>query len=47
MCKYGDFFLKLEVAEKFGVYNVVPFSAYNIVRLEGTNPSNPLSPSAG
>jgi hypothetical protein len=41
MCKYGDFFLKLEIAEKFGVYNVVPFSAYNIVRLEGTNPSNP------
>lgn len=41
MCKYGDFFLKLEVAEKYGVYNVVPFSAYNIVRLEGTNPTNP------
>jgi len=41
MCKYGDFFLKLEVAEKYGVYNVIPFSAYNIVRLEGTNPSNP------
>ena len=41
MCKYGDFFLKLEIAEKFGVYNVIPFSAYNIVRLEGTNPSNP------
>lgn len=41
MCKYGDFFLKLEVAEKYGVYNVIPFSAYNIVRLEGTNPTNP------
>jgi len=41
MCKYGDFFLKLEIAEKYGVYNVIPFSAYNIVRLEGTNPSNP------
>ena len=41
MCKYGDFFLKLEIAEKFGVYNVIPFSAYNIVRLEGTNPHNP------
>ena len=24
MCKYGDFFLKLEIAEKFGVYNVIP-----------------------
>jgi len=41
MCKYGDFYLKLEIAEKFGVYNVIPFSAYNIVRLEGTNPNNP------
>jgi hypothetical protein len=41
MCKYGDFYLKLEVSEKYGVYNVIPFSAYNIVRLEGTNPKNP------
>ena len=41
MCKYGDFFLKLEIAEKFGVYNVIPYTAYNIVRKEGTNPDNP------
>ena len=41
MCKYGDFFLKLEIAEKFGVYNVIPFSAYTIIREEGTNPKNP------
>jgi len=41
MCKYGDFYLKLEIAEKFGVYNVIPFSAYNIIRQEGYNPSNP------
>lgn len=41
MCKYGDFFLKLEVAEEYGVYNVIPFSAYNIIRLEGQNPNNP------
>lgn len=26
MCKYGDFFLKLEVSEKFGVYNVLPYT---------------------
>tara|TARA_R110001592_G_scaffold19281_2_gene79359 strand:+ start:1232 stop:3136 length:1905 start_codon:yes stop_codon:yes gene_type:complete len=37
MCKYGDFFLKLEIADKFGVYNVIPYTAYNIVREEGTN----------
>ena len=41
MCKYGDFFLKLDIAEKFGVYNVIPYTAYNIVRLEGMNPDNP------
>jgi hypothetical protein len=41
MCKYGDFFLKLEIAENYGVYNVIPFSSYNIVREEGYNPSNP------
>jgi len=41
MCKYGDFYLKLEIAEKYGVYNVIPFSAYNIIRQEGYNPTNP------
>ena len=41
MCKYGDFFLKLEVAEKFGVYNVIPYTAYHIEREEGYNPENP------
>ena len=25
MCKYGDFYLKLEISEKYGVYNVIPF----------------------
>ena len=41
MCKYGDFFLKLEIAETFGVYNVIPYTAYHIERLEGNNPDNP------
>jgi len=41
MCKYGDFFLKLEVAEKFGVYNVLPYTVYHMVREEGTDPENP------
>jgi len=41
MAKYGDFYLKLEIAEKYGVYNVIPFSAYNIIREEGFNPHNP------
>jgi hypothetical protein len=41
MCKYGDFYLKLEIAERFGVYNVIPFSAFNIIREEGMDPKNP------
>ena len=41
MCKYGDFFLKLEIAEKFGVYNVIPYNAFHIERLEGSDPDNP------
>ena len=41
MCKYGDFFLKLEIAEKFGVYNVLPYTVYHIARLEGHDPENP------
>ena len=41
MCKYGDFFLKLEVAEKFGVYNVIPYSAFQMIREEGMDPENP------
>ncbi len=41
MCKYGDFFLKLEIAEKFGVYNVIPYTAFHIERQEGFNEENP------
>ena len=41
MLKYGDFYLKLEISEKFGIYNVVPFSSYTILRVEGGDPKNP------
>jgi len=41
MCKYGDFFLKLEIAEKFGVYNVLPYTVYNVSRHEGHDPEAP------
>ena len=43
MCKYGDFFLKLEASEKYGVYNVIPFSAFNIERQEGFDQENPTA----
>jgi hypothetical protein len=41
MCKYGDFFLKLEISEKFGVYNVIPYTVYHMVRHEGTDKEDP------
>jgi len=41
MCKYGDFFLHLEIEEKFGVINVMPMSAYDVSRIENWNPENP------
>jgi hypothetical protein len=41
MCKYGDFFLKLEISEKFGVYNVIPYSAFHIERKENFDIENP------
>ena len=41
MCKYGDFFLKLEINEKYGITNVVPMSVYDVSRMEGLDPENP------
>ena len=41
MNKYGDFFLKLEIAEKYGVYNVIPYTAYHIERQENYDPEHP------
>ena len=39
--KYGDFFLKLDIAEKFGVINVEPISAYEMIREENFDPEHP------
>ena len=41
MCKYGDFFLKLEIHEKYGITNVVPLPVYDVARVEGLDPENP------
>ena len=41
LCKYGDFFLYLDISEKYGITNVVPMSAYDLTRLEGEDPENP------
>ena len=34
MTKYGDFFLKLDIAEEIGIINARPFSSYEIERWE-------------
>jgi len=41
MCKYGDYFLKLELAEKYGVTNVIPLPVYELRRIEGEDPTKP------
>jgi len=41
MCKYGDFFLQLQIDEKYGITNVIPMSVYDVSRLEGLDPENP------
>ena len=41
MCKYGDFFLKLDINEKYGITNVEPLSSYDVARVEGEDPENP------
>jgi hypothetical protein len=42
-CKYGDFFLKLEISEKYGVYNAIPFTAFSIERQDGYDEDHPMS----
>jgi hypothetical protein len=37
MTKYGDFFLKLDIAEEIGVLNARPFSSYEMERWEEYN----------
>ena len=37
MTKYGDFFLKLDIADEYGIINARPFSSYEIERWEEYN----------
>ena len=41
MTKYGDFYLQLDIVDKYGVVNVKPISAYDITRLEDHAPATP------
>lgn len=40
MCKYGDFYLKLHISPEYGIYLVEPLSAYNVSRVENSDPMN-------
>jgi hypothetical protein len=41
MCKYGDFFLYLDVDEKYGIRTVIGLPIQEVERLEGEDKSNP------
>ena len=40
LAKYGDFFLRMDISPEYGVYLVKPLSAYEITRVEGSDPKN-------
>ena len=42
-CKYGDFFLYLDIEDDIGIVNVQPLSSYEVRREEGFDPQNPHS----
>ena len=41
MCKYGDYFLYLDIDDDLGITNVVPLPVREIERIEGKDPTNP------
>ena len=42
-CKYGDFYLHLDIDEDIGIVNVIPLSAYEIRREEMFDEKNPYA----
>jgi len=41
MTKYGDFYLHLDILDKYGIVNIKPLSVYEVSRLENHDPANP------
>jgi hypothetical protein len=41
MCKYGDFFLYLDIDESIGVKNVIGLPGHEVERMEGEDETNP------
>ena len=42
-CKYGDFYLHLDIEEEIGIVNVTPISPYELRREEGFDHDNPYA----
>jgi len=41
LCKYGDYYLYLDIDEEMGITNVIPLPVRELERIEGKDPSNP------
>ena len=41
LTKYGDFYLQLDILDKYGIVNIKPISVYDVNRLENHDDSNP------
>jgi len=41
MCKFGDYYLYMDIDDKLGITNVVPLPVREMERIEGTDPTNP------
>ncbi len=41
MCKYGDYFLHLQLSKDYGVVNTMPMPVYEVRRIEGEDPDRP------
>ena len=41
MCKYGDFFLYLDIDEKYGIQSVIALPPQEVERMEGLDATNP------
>jgi len=41
LTKYGDFFLELDIVDKYGIVNVKPLSPYEVFRIENHDPEKP------
>lgn len=42
-CKYGDFYLHLDIEDELGIINVTPLSAYEVRREDGYDPADPYA----